>query len=619
MPPARLGCQRSEGLDVGHGHQCGPGVLFMHSYVDKRRSPPLTAKSLTYNCGFYPTGACTMSRTVGELLTATLAEVGVSQIFGIVGDALNPFTDALRRDKRLTWIGVRHEEGAALAAAGQAKVSGRLGVCAGTTGPGANHLLAGLYEARHDHAPVLAIAGDVPTNKGGIDYLQAANHVQSFRDACVYAASVNSADGAAAQIHEAIATAYGSRGVALLNIPQDVFGAKTSNSVLSLATLRPHPEIGPAQADIDGAARMIDAAKSVVLFVGHGAHSAREEVAALARTLKAPIVHTYRALDLYPFDDPQVIGGLGLIGSKAGYDAVHGCDVLIMIGTDYPYTEFLPQKAQVIQIDERASAIGRRLPVAQAIVGSSRPSVAGLLARVRPRSDDAFLRSAQKDWASWISMLDKKADLGRSADRIHPQALARVVSDLAADDALFCVDTGEVTLWTANWLRPRGSQQITGSFNNAAVGVALGMANGAQLLDKQRQVIVMCGDGGFAMLMQEFVTSVQHGLALKVFVFNNSGWGLVHLEMEAAALPAFKGTSFKNPDFAMYAQACGAQGFRVTQPEMLHDAVAKALAVPGPVIVDVVVDPAEVPSMPHINLDQVWKFGVGKIRELVSS
>jgi pyruvate dehydrogenase (quinone) len=560
-----------------------------------------------------------MSRTVGELLTATLAEVGVTQIFGIVGDALNPFTDAVRREKRISWIGVRHEEGAALAAAGQAKLTGRLGVCAGTTGPGGNHLLAGLYEARHDHAPVLAIAGDVPNSKGGIDYLQAANHVQSFRDACVYAASVHSADGAAAQIHEAIATAYGLRGVALLNIPQDVFGAKTSKSVISLATLRPLPEVSPAQADIDGAARIIDAGKSVVLFVGHGAHSAKEEIAALARTLKAPIVHTFRALDLYPFDDPQVIGGLGLIGSKAGYDAVHGCDVLIMIGSDYPYTEFLPQKAQVIQIDERASAIGRRLPVAQPIVGSSRPSVAALLARVQPRSDDGFLRSAQKDWASWIGMLDKTADVGRSADRIHPQALARVVSDLAADDALFCVDTGEVTLWTANWLRPRGSQQITGSFNNAAVGVALGMANGAQLLNKDRQVIVMCGDGGFAMLMQEFVTSVEHGLALKVFVFNNSGWGLVHLEMEEAALPAFKGTSFKNPDFAMYAQACGAQGFRVTQPAMLHDTVAKALAAPGAVIVDVVVDPAEMPSMPHINLDQVWKFGIGKIRELVSN
>jgi pyruvate dehydrogenase (quinone) len=561
-----------------------------------------------------------MSQTVGELLTSTLAKLGVYQVFGVVGDALNAFTDAIRRDHRVSWLGVRHEEGAALAAAGQAKLTGRLGVCAGTTGPGATHLLAGLYEASHDHAPVLAIAGDVPTTMAGIDYLQAADHVQAFRDACVYAASINSPDAAAAQIHEAIGAAYGLRGVALINIPQNVFGAKTSKSALSLATLRQRPEFSPVERDLNDAARLIDAAKSVVLFVGFGAHSAKADVAALAKKLNAPIVHTYRALDLFAFDDRQVIGGLGLIGSRAAYDAVHSCDVLLMIGSDYPYTEFLPQKAKVIQIDERAFAIGRRLPVTQAVVGSSRPSVAGLFERVQPKVNDSFLRSAQKDSGLWKEMLDKKADVSRSKDRIHPQALARAVSDLAAEDAVFCVDTGEVTLWTGNWLRPRDRQQVTGSFNNAAVGVALGMANGIQALDTSRQVIAMCGDGGFTMLMQEFVTSAQHGLPVKVFVFNNSGWGLVHLEMEEAGLPVFtKGATFKNPDFAMFAQTCGAKGLRVTRPQDLRNIVAQALSTAGPVIVDVVVDPTEIPSMPHINLDQVWKFGIGKVRELVNS
>jgi thiamine pyrophosphate-dependent acetolactate synthase large subunit-like protein len=558
-----------------------------------------------------------MSQTVGELLTCVLAELGSNQVFGIVGDALNPFTDALRRDKRMTWFGVRHEEGAALAAAGQAKLTGRLGVCAGTTGPGATHLLAGLYEASHDHAPVLAIAGDVPTAKGGIHYLQAADHVQSFRDACVYAESITSPDAAPAQIHEAIAAAYGARGVALLNIPQDVFGAKTSKPPLSVGTLRPPPEFAPYEADLNNAARIIDGGRTVAIFAGFGARAAKAEIAELARKLQAPIVHTYRALDLYPFEDPQVIGGLGLIGSKAGYDAIHACDVLIMIGSDYPYSEFLPQKSQVIQIDENAAAIGRRLPVAQAVVGSSRPSVAGLLARVQGKSGDGFLRSAQKDWTAWREMLDKKADPSRSKDLIHPQALVRAVSDLAAEDAVLCVDTGEVTLWTANWLRPRGRQRITGSYNNAAVGVALGMANGVQALDRNRQVIAMCGDGGFAMLMQEFVTSAQHGLPVKVIVFNNSGWGLVHMEMEAAGLPVFaKGAEFKNPDFALFAQACGGRGFRVTQPNALRETVAEALSTPGPVVVDVIVDPAEIPSMPHIDLGEVWRFGIGKIREL---
>ena len=560
-----------------------------------------------------------MSRTVGELLVSTLVDIGATQVFGVVGDALNPFTDAIRSEKHMSWLGVRHEEGAALAAAGQAKLTGRLGVCAGTTGPGANHLLAGLYEASHDHAPVLAIAGDVPTSMDGIDYLQAADHVQSFRDACVYAASITSPDGAAAQIHEAISAAYARRGVALLNIPQNVFGAKTSKPLLSLATLRQPPEISPADSDLDAAVALIDQAKSVVLFVGYGAHPAKAEVEALANKLKAPIVHTYRALDLFAFDNPMVIGGLGLIGSKAGFDAVHSCDLLIMIGSDYPYSEFLPTKAKVIQIDERGFAIGRRLPVTQPILGSSRPAVAGLLARAKIKADDSFLGGMQKEWASWQTMLSEKADPTRSKDHIHPQALARTVSDLAATDAVFCVDTGLVTLWTANWLRPRGSQQITGSFNNAAVGTALGMSNGIQALDKSRQVIAMCGDGGFAMLMQEFMTAAQHGLPIKVFVFNNAGWGLVHLEMEEAGLPVFtEGATFKNPDFAMFAQSCGGTGFRVTRPDALRDTIARALATPGPVVVDVAVDPNELPAMPHIGVEQVWKFGIGKIRELIS-
>lgn len=559
-----------------------------------------------------------MSRTVGHVLTSALVDVGVEQVFGIVGDALNAFTDAIRQDHRLQWIGVRHEEGAALAAAGQAKLTGRLGVCAGTTGPGANHLIAGLYEAAHDHAPVLAIAGDVPNAKGGIDYLQWADHVQAFRDTCVYTGSINSPDAAGGQIHEAIAAAYAKRGVALLNVPQDVFGMKTDLALKSPATLRQPPELFPAPADLDAAARLIDAGARVALFVGYGGHPAKAEILALSDRLKAPIIHTFRALDLYPFDDPRVIGGLGLIGSSAGYEAAHHCDVLVMIGSDYPYSEFLPQKAKVVQIDERAFAIGRRLPVAQAVVGSSRPAVAGLLERVAAKTDDSFLEKSQKTWAGWRKMLDEKADPGRSKDRIHPQALARTVSDLAAADAVFVIDTGEVTLWTANWLRPNGGQPITGSFNNAAVGTAVGMANGVQALDRNRQVIAMCGDGGFTMLMQEFFTAAQHDLPIKCVVFNNGGWGLVHLEMEEAGFPAFEGVKFKNPDFAMFAQACGGTGFRVTKPSELRDGIQRALATPGPVVVDVLVNAEEIPSLPHIDPAMVWKFALGKGRELIS-
>ncbi len=393
---------------------------------------------------------------------------------------------------------------------------------------------------------------------------------------------------------------------------------KTDLALKSPATLRQPPELFPAPADLDAAARLIDAGARVALFVGYGGHPAKAEILALSDRLKAPIIHTFRALDLYPFDDPRVIGGLGLIGSSAGYEAAHHCDVLVMIGSDYPYSEFLPQKAKVVQIDERAFAIGRRLPVAQAVVGSSRPAVAGLLERVAAKTDDSFLEKSQKTWAGWRKMLDEKADPGRSKDRIHPQALARTVSDLAAADAVFVIDTGEVTLWTANWLRPNGGQPITGSFNNAAVGTAVGMANGVQALDRNRQVIAMCGDGGFTMLMQEFFTAAQHDLPIKCVVFNNGGWGLVHLEMEEAGFPAFEGVKFKNPDFAMFAQACGGTGFRVTKPSELRDGIQRALATPGPVVVDVLVNAEEIPSLPHIDPAMVWKFALGKGRELIS-
>lgn len=559
-----------------------------------------------------------MSSTVGEILARTLVDLGATQVFGVVGDALNGFTEPVRREPRLQWIGVRHEEGAALAAVGQAKLTGRLGVCAGTTGPGANHLLSGVYEAAHDHAPVLAISGDIPTDKGGVDYLQWADHVQAFRDASVYAATIASPDAAAAQIHEAIATAYMRNGVALLNIPQDIFTGRSSKTAVSLATLRPPPECSPAPNDLDAAARLLDAAKSVTLFVGAGARGAAAEVLALSDRLKAPVVHTFRGLELFPFDDPRVVGGLGLIGSSAGYDAMHSCEALLMVGSDYPYGDFLPQTAKVVQIDQRGFAIGRRLPVAQGVVGSCRPALAGLLERVAEKSDDAFLARHQRTWAGWRKMLDEKADLGRSPDRIHPQALARTISDLARPDAAFCIDTGEVTLWSGNWLRPTGRQNITASFNNASVGVALGMANGVQALNRSRQVIAICGDGGFTMLMQEFFTAVQHNLPIKCIVFNNGGWGLVHLEMEEAGLPAFAGgVKFKNPDFAMFAQACGGTGFRITKPHEMREGIARALGTPGPVVVDVAVAADELPSLPHFNPAAVWRFGVGKAREWI--
>lgn len=556
-----------------------------------------------------------MAATVADLLVETLADIGVRQIFGIVGDALNPFTDSIRRQDRIEWVGVHHEEGAALAAAGQAKLTGRLGVCCGTTGPGGNHLVAGLYEARKDHAPVLAISGDVPLAKRGSDYLQEDDPNLLFRDAAVYTQMVSGPEQAAAVFHQAIASAYAKRGVAHVNIPPDVFAARVSGTVPSLATLRPRPEVAPAPADIDSAVQLIAGARTVAMLCGAGCRGSEAGLVALAERLKAPLMHTYRAKELLPYDDPHWIGGVGLVGGRPGVDAVAEADLLLMLGTDYPYSEYLPTHGNVVQVDERAEVLGRRAPTALGIVGSVRPALAMLLERLPPRQDESFLAGARRGKAEWEAMLAAKADPARSGDLIHPQAVARLLSDGAADDAVFVIDTGEVTLWAANWIRQSGRQRITGSFNNAAVGTGMGIANGVQALDRGRQVVLHVGDGGFVMLLGEFMTAVEHELPVKVAVYDNGGWGLVHLEMEGAGLPATRGASFVNPDFAAFARSCGAEGFTARTPRELKGAVSAFLAAKGPAVLHAVVDPDELPVMPHIDPGQAWRFGLAKIRE----
>ncbi len=555
--------------------------------------------------------------TVADLLVTTLADIGVGQVFGIVGDALNPFTDAIGHSKRLEWIGVRHEEGAALAAAGQAKLTGRLGVCCGTTGPGGTHLVAGLYEARKDHAPVLAITGDVEQATAGTDGLQENSPDLLFRDVACYTATIASADSAPGIIRAAIAAAYGERGVAHISVPPEVFKARAPGVVPSLATLRPRPEVAPDPADIADLRRRLDAATTITVMCGIGCRGAAVEIDALARRLEAPLVHTYRALDLLPFDHPYWLGGLGLIGGRAGTDAVMDADLLLMLGTDYPYTEFLPKHGRVVQIDERAQVLGRRTPVALGIVGSVRPALAMLLDDLPQRDGTVFFDHATRARADWMKMLGQKADPARSRDKIHPQAVARAVSDASADDAVHVTDTGEVTLWAGNWIRPRGTQRVTGSCNNAAVGTGLGMANGIAALDRSRQVVLHVGDGGMTMLMGEFMTSVEHRLPVKAVVYDNGGWGLVHFEMEGAGYPAAKGTGFPNPDFAAFARACGATGFTVRDPATLVETVAEFLACPGPAILHAITDPAEIPAMPHINPAQAVHFGIAKVRELI--
>jgi pyruvate dehydrogenase (quinone) len=558
-----------------------------------------------------------MVQTVAQTLVGVLEHIGVKQIFALIGDSLNPLADAVRHSS-IEWIGVRHEEGAALAASGQAKLTGRLAVCAGTTGPGSTHLVAGLYEAARDHAPVLALSGDMPRKMHGVDYFQTTNPDLLFRDVSLYTETIMSPEQAPAVIHQAIAAAYAGRGVAHLTLPQDVISARTDGGVTSVDTLRPRPEFAASSQDVARVASRIDAAGNVLIMCGNGCHGAAAELQALSDRLKAPLIHSVKGQDIMPYDDPHWMGGIGFIGSKPVYSAAMSADLLLMVGTDYPYSNFLPNRPVVVQIDERPEVLGRRAPTALGVLGSARPALKLLIDQVAPKTDTRYWDRLMEERRAWDRKLDEQADLARSADCIHPQAVARAVSDLANRDAVFVLDTGLNTLWSANWIRQSGSQRIIGSFNNGAVGTALGQANGIQALDRGRQVIALAGDGGFNMLMCEFLTAVHHKLPVKVVIYNNAAFGLIRLEAESIGVAPYRqGIDFPNPDFAAFASACGGHGFAARKPDELKKAISDALAVDGPAIVDAMVSANELPNVPHLDLELLGQVARAKIKEVV--
>lgn len=558
-----------------------------------------------------------MSKTVADILVSTLEQVGVKHVFGLIGDSLNPFADSIRRSS-IEWVGVRHEEGGAMAAAAQGKLTGGLGVCCGTTGPGSTHMVSGLYEASRDHAPVLAISGDMARKFQGTDYIQTTKPDLLFRDVSLYTETIMSAEQAPRVIHQAISASFSGRGVSHLTLPIDIMEMKASGEVESVETLKRRGDIIPTDAAMQEVVQHINKAERIVIMCGNGCHGLADQLRELSDKLKAPLIHSVKGKDIMPYSDPHWMGGIGMIGTKAVYHAVKHCDLFLMIGTDYPYSEFLPEKSVAIQIDERPEVLGRRAPTLLGVIGSAAPSVNYLVKNVGSKTSADFFNKVTEERKKWDEMIDKQADLGRSKDLIHPQAVARTVGELADDNAVFVFETGLNTLWSGNWIRQKGTQRIIGSFNNAAIGAGMAQANGIQALDRKRQVIAMCGDGGFNMLMCEFMTAVQHKLPVKVIIYNNSCFGLITLEAESIGLAPYKeGIQFPNPDFAAFARACGGEGFSAKRPGELKDAISKALAYDGPAIVDAVVNPNELPNMPHIDISMMENYGLAKIKEAV--
>ncbi|MGA2014034.1 MAG: thiamine pyrophosphate-dependent enzyme [Solirubrobacteraceae bacterium] len=569
--------------------------------------------------------------TVGETIVGAIADLGVSCVWGVVGDALNPITDAVRREPRLEWIGVRHEEAGAFAAGAQAQLSGTPGVCMGTVGPGCLHLLNGLYDAKKSHAPMLAICGQVPLAELGSDFFQEIDNDAVFRDVAVFCRTITSPEQLPGLLEQAIHAATDAPGVAVLTVPGDIgamdapprrpWGARTRGAVV------------PEPSQVAEAARRIDSAATVTLLVGQGSRHARTEVLALADRLGAPMVLTLKAKEVLERDNPYAVGQSGLIGNPAAQRAFDGCDLLLMLGTDFPYSDWYPTGKQVIQIDDRPTHIGRRTAVDLGIVGDTRLAVAELLTRVEPKTDRGHLESAIGHYADWRERQSQLADPGYDSrgviekvrsvfdnpdDRIRPEAVAVAIDRLASEQTIFTSDTGMSTVWLSRFVTMSGERRLLGSYNLGSMANAMPQALGAQALDRAREVIAFCGDGGLTMLMGDLITAVTYELPVRLVVFNNGRLGMVKLEQEQAGMPEF-GTHLADVDIAAIARGTGMLALRVEQSAELDEAVRVALAHPGPVLLDVVTNPDEVSLPPKVKPAQAWGFAIAKLTEVVES
>jgi pyruvate dehydrogenase (quinone) len=556
-----------------------------------------------------------MSKTAAEFLFEALEKTGVKRVYGVVGDSLNGFTDALRRRKSIDWIHVRHEEAAAFAAGAEAHVTGNLAVCAGSCGPGNLHLINGLFDCQRSGVPVLAIAAHIPSSEIGIDYFQATHPESLFKDCSHYVELVSNPGQLPQILRRAIRVAIAKRGVAVVVMPGDVALMKIEAEVPEWVAPT-SPIVRPNDSEVQGLASLLNGAERVTLFCGAGCAGAHAEVVELARKLKAPIVHSFRGKEFLEYDNPYDVGMTGLVGFASGYLAMKNCDALLMLGTDFPYRAFYPEHAKIAQIDVRPEALGNRCPLHLGLLGTVKDTSEALLPAIKEKTDEGHLSAALANYKQARKNLDALAESGPNSSTIHPQYVTRLVSELASDDAIFTCDVGTPIIWTARYLKVNGRRRIIGSFNHGSMANAMLQAIGAQSAYPSRQVISMSGDGGFSMMMGDFITLTQLGLPVKVIVLNNGTLGFVEMEMKASGF-LDTGCDLKNPNFALMAQAMGVRGFRVEKPQELKSAIEAALAHRGPALVDVVSARQELAMPPKTTLDQAYHFGMFTMRAVL--
>ena len=557
-----------------------------------------------------------MASSVADAMVAWLKSSGVRRVYGIPGDSLNGFTDALRRDGGITWEHVRHEEAAGFAAGAEAALTGELAVCAGSCGPGNLHLINGLYDANRSRVPVLAVAAHIPGAEIGLQYFQETHPQGLFRECSVYCELASIPEQIPHVMESAMRAALERRGVAVVVIPGEVFFADAPAATMT-PVRKAASVIRPGEAPLAAAAEVLNGASRVTILAGAGCAGAHDQLLEFAGALQAPVVHALRGKEWVEYDNRFDVGMTGLIGFGSGYRAMEHCDALVMLGTDFPYRQFLPEGVPVIQVDVRGENIGRRVPVAIPLVGTVKDTIEALLPLLTAKTDARHLDRLTAHYRRARSRLDKLAEARPVSSPLHPQFVAATIDRLAAADAVFTADVGTPCIWAARYVRMNGSRRLIGSFNHGSMANALPQAIGAQAAQPGRQVITLSGDGGLAMLLGELITLRQQHLPVKVVVFNNGALSFVELEMKAAGIVTY-GTDLSNPDFAGIARAAGLFGVRVEKAGELEDALRTALSHDGAALVDVRTDRHELSLPPKLTYGEVKGFTLYATRTVLS-
>jgi pyruvate dehydrogenase (quinone) len=558
-----------------------------------------------------------MASTIADLIALTLANAGVTRIWGVTGDSLNGLNESLRKLDRIRWMMTRHEEVAAFAAGAEAALTGQLAVCAGSCGPGNLHLMNGLFDCHRNHVPVLAIAAHIPSSEIGLGYFQETHPQELFRECSYYCELVSNPAQMPEVLHRAMRTAIGRRGVAVVVVPGDVALSPAPARADGAWPVLNQPRLVPTDTDIDRMAAVLKGASRVAILAGAGCAGAHAELLALAHRLAAPIVHTLRGKEHVEWDNPFDVGMTGLIGFSSGYHAMENCDALLMLGTDFPYRNFYPEHAAVIQVDRDPGQLGKRVPLALGVAGDVRETVQALLPALPQRDDRSFLEAARTHYVKARAGLDDAARPSRDGCPVHPQYLARLVSDLAAPDAVFSADVGTPTVWSARYLGMNGRRRLLVSGNHGSMANALPQALGAQAAFPGRQVVSLSGDGGFAMSMGDLLSLKQNSLPVKIVLFNNGLLGFVAMEQKAGGFLDVN-VNLDNPDFAAIANAAGVLGLRVEDSNGVEPALRQAFAHDGPALIDVRIAPQELAMPPAIQLQQAKGFSLFMLRAVLS-